>query len=294
MNLTRIQYFVEAASCESFTEAAKRLYTTQPNLSKQIAAFESEIGAKLFMRANRSVYLTQAGKYLYEQLRDIPERMESAFERARALSRRAGGMISVGVLEGQGATTTLADRLQKLSSDNPGMEFDLERNSFSNLRRGLINTHYDIIITLSFELDGWDDVEYTTIHEQFGALAVPRSLPKSEQENLTLADFKDAGFISISPDESPNGYNLLIEQCSRCGFVPNIVRRAQSPENMLLCVEAGLGVALLSTNTRLESSGDVRILPLPESAASNIVAVWMKGNNNPVIAGVAAGLVAGM
>ena len=51
MNLLRIRYFVEAAKCENFTEASKNLYTTQPNLSKQIAIMEDELGVLLFHRA---------------------------------------------------------------------------------------------------------------------------------------------------------------------------------------------------------------------------------------------------
>ena len=37
MNTMKIRYFVEVARCGSFSEAARRLYTAQPNLSKQIA-----------------------------------------------------------------------------------------------------------------------------------------------------------------------------------------------------------------------------------------------------------------
>ena len=43
MNLTKIRYFVEVASCGSFSGAAQKLYTSQPNVSKQIAQMEQEL-----------------------------------------------------------------------------------------------------------------------------------------------------------------------------------------------------------------------------------------------------------
>ena len=60
MNTMKIRYFVEVARCGSFSEAARRLYTAQPNLSKQIAQMEQELGFALFARSRRSVKLTEA------------------------------------------------------------------------------------------------------------------------------------------------------------------------------------------------------------------------------------------
>ena len=101
MNLTRIQYFVEVARRENFSQAAKALYVSQPNLSKQIALMEQELGFDLFRRVGKSVHLTQAGQYLYEQFKDLPERTAQAIAHAHALSRGDMGNLSVGVLEGQ-------------------------------------------------------------------------------------------------------------------------------------------------------------------------------------------------
>ena len=61
MNLTKIRYFVEVARCGNFSEAARRLYTAQPNVSKQIAQMEQELDFPLFVRSRRSVTLTPAG-----------------------------------------------------------------------------------------------------------------------------------------------------------------------------------------------------------------------------------------
>ena len=60
----QIRFFLEAAECLNFTEAAKRLFVAQSTLSKQIALLEDELGLKLFYRSNRTVGLTPAGREL--------------------------------------------------------------------------------------------------------------------------------------------------------------------------------------------------------------------------------------
>ena len=50
----------------SFTDTAEHFYTTQPTVSKRIAALERALGVKLFNRGYRSVTLTEAGKILYQ------------------------------------------------------------------------------------------------------------------------------------------------------------------------------------------------------------------------------------
>ena len=59
-------------------------------------------------------------------------------------------------------------------------------------------------------------------------------------------------FVSISPEESLGGYRVMKEQCKIYGFKPKIIRYTESLENLLLCVETGVGVAVLDRNTRLE------------------------------------------
>jgi Transcriptional regulator len=53
MNTLQIKYFLTAARCLNFTEAAKQLYISQPALSQQILALEKELNMQLFIRAKK-------------------------------------------------------------------------------------------------------------------------------------------------------------------------------------------------------------------------------------------------
>ena len=283
MNLLRIKYFVEAAKCENFTEASRNLYTTQPNLSKQIAIMEDELGVLLFHRAKHNVFLTKAGRYLYDQLKDIPEKTEGAFEFAKALNRGEQGTVSVGILEGQDVNLILSERIHRLQDQFPGIDITFERDSFSKLRKGLEDFRYDFIITLSFELDALQQHDYETLITQKGALAVSCKNPKVNLPIPTLMNFRDEKFVAISPEESQGGYRVMKELCKIYGFEPKIIRYTESLENLLLCVETGVGVAVLDRNTRLEKNANVKMISLPDSANADTIAVWKKSNHNPLL-----------
>ena len=290
MNLTRIQYFIEVAKLENFSKAAQALYVSQPNLSKQIGLMEQELGFDLFRRVGKNVQLTRAGRYLYEQLKELPDYTAKAIAHAEALSRGDEGSLSIGVLEGQDVNFFLSGRINDLQEHYPGMTIEMERNSFRNLRQGLDRGTYDVLFTLEFELQGRDDWDSYILFKQPGAVAISRSHPLAGKENLTIDDFREEPFVAISREDSPGGYDLLLEQCARSGFTPHIVRETSTLESLFLCVEMGVGVAILDRNTRLERNDAVRLITVPDSTAAGLAAVWRKDNQNPMIQRLIAAL----
>ena len=283
MNLMRIKYFVEVAKWGSFSKAAQMLYVSQPNLSRQIALMEQEVGFALFHRTGKTIQLTRAGEYLYGQFRDLPEMTERAIAHAETISRRDVGSLSIGVLEGQDVNAFLFSRINGLREKNPNLLVEMERNSFRNLRQGLDRGAYDLLITLEFELDGRDEWESKILFRQPGAIVLSRSHPLAERDDLTIEDFRNEPFVAISREDSPGGYDLLLKQCGQCGFVPNIVRETATLESLFLCVEMGMGVAILDRNTRLERNDALRIIDIPNSHAAGVAVVWRKDNRNPMV-----------
>jgi DNA-binding transcriptional LysR family regulator len=66
MELHLLRTFREVVRARSFTAAAKRLYLTQPAVSQQIKALETEVGERLLERTGRDVRTTPAGDVLLE------------------------------------------------------------------------------------------------------------------------------------------------------------------------------------------------------------------------------------
>lgn len=74
MNLTWLNEYVVLAETQSYSEAAKKLFLSQPCLSKHIAQMEAELDICLLERRKSrgsTVCLTNAGKVLYERAKLI-------------------------------------------------------------------------------------------------------------------------------------------------------------------------------------------------------------------------------
>ena len=71
MDFRDLQYVIAVADCGSITEAAKKLYISQPSLSYIISKIEQDIGVQLFHRKNYPLTLTYAGEKYVDTARTI-------------------------------------------------------------------------------------------------------------------------------------------------------------------------------------------------------------------------------
>ena len=80
MELRLLRYFLTVAKEQSFTKAAEQLHITQPTLSRQMAAFEEELGVILFIRSGKKISLTEEGVLLKRRALEILNLEEKTLE----------------------------------------------------------------------------------------------------------------------------------------------------------------------------------------------------------------------
>ena len=76
MTLQQLQYAVTVASVGTITEAAERLYITQPSLTTAIRELEKEMNLTIFIRSNRGVAVSKEGEVFLGYARQILEQTE--------------------------------------------------------------------------------------------------------------------------------------------------------------------------------------------------------------------------
>jgi DNA-binding transcriptional LysR family regulator len=78
MNFTfrQLKLFESVARNSSFTRASEELYLTQPAVSTQIKQLEDEAGMPLFERMGKKIFLTEAGREMYEFSRSIAKKFD--------------------------------------------------------------------------------------------------------------------------------------------------------------------------------------------------------------------------
>ncbi|MDY3823900.1 MULTISPECIES: LysR family transcriptional regulator [unclassified Streptococcus] len=106
MNIQQCRYVEAIAETGSFSEAAKKLYVTQPNLSSSIKELENELGVQLFFRSNTGARLTDDGndflKYAKRILGEIDlleQRYQQNYRKSFTITSHHYDFLSIPLLE---------------------------------------------------------------------------------------------------------------------------------------------------------------------------------------------------
>ncbi len=73
MTLNQLRYVVTIAECSSITQAAKKLFLSQPSLTSAVHELENELGITLFLRTSRGIRATVEGEEFLGYARQMLE-----------------------------------------------------------------------------------------------------------------------------------------------------------------------------------------------------------------------------
>ncbi len=280
IDIPRIRAFLVAAECLNFTEAAKRLYVTQPTLSKQVALIEDDLGFKLFIRSNRNVSLTPEGAYLYKRMRRAIDDLDSSVLLARTAGKGEGGTLRVGCFETLGSDPRVRGLFARFAALCPDVDLRVEFRSFRVLRERLMADEVDVIITKKFEVDIILEESHVTLFSSDPVVVVGESHPLAGRERISISDLNGCSFIAISPAESLGAYNALYSCCNMENFPPNVSRYVEHYDELCfyLCLEPCAAV-MDQCDTAAVGPG-IRVIPLDGIPPQETVAAWKRSDRN--------------
>lgn len=100
--LQAMSAFVRVVESGSFSAVARELNTTQSAISKQVAALEIALGARLLTRTTRSLSLTEDGARYYERARRLVAEVTEAESAVRSGEQELTGWLRVAASVGYG------------------------------------------------------------------------------------------------------------------------------------------------------------------------------------------------
>ena len=89
--------FYTVAQCGNISAAAKKLYISQPAVSKSISKLEENFPTPLLQRTSKGVILTESGQILYQQLETAFQAIKQGEEQIHQNNALGVGSISIGV-----------------------------------------------------------------------------------------------------------------------------------------------------------------------------------------------------
>lgn len=165
MELHHIRYFVAIAEELNFTKAAQKLFVTQSALSQQIAALEKEFGVKLFVRSQKGLQLSEAGRTFYRDAKQILSLTDRSIDRMRtyalenASSRRL--VIVVTPMDNTLERIGFAEAFSSWRAENPQVDTEFKRTSEQIALNLLDKDEVDVAI---MNISSWADVARLDYH----------------------------------------------------------------------------------------------------------------------------------
>lgn len=228
MELLQLKYFCDAAETQNYSKTAKKFYVPTSNISQSVKRLERELGVELFEhRANRIV-LADSGKRFYEKVKTAIVSLEEAKSEALGDSDEMCGEIKLLIFCNRRLVT---EAIESFKKQNPRVTFVLRHELEADI-------DYDLLISDTCPPDCAE--RYPLVEDEI-LLAVSKSNPISNIENLSLKDLKDERFISMPRGRSL--YSITNSICSDAGFTPNISIQTDDPFYVRKYVEMGLGIA---------------------------------------------------
>ncbi|WP_421854091.1 LysR family transcriptional regulator [Oricola sp.] len=144
-----LRVFQSVVDAGGFSAAARRLGTTQPSVSRRVAALEQSLGVVLFQRSTRRLTLTEAGQTFSDRIRVVLEDLDNATQAVRQTLSAPSGLLRVS------APTTLGHReiaplLPAFHAQYPDIHVGL---FLSDSYRDLIGEGYDVAIRFGVQKD---------------------------------------------------------------------------------------------------------------------------------------------
>jgi DNA-binding transcriptional LysR family regulator len=122
--LSAMRTFVRVVESGSFTAVAAELSSTQSAISKQVAALEKELGAKLLVRTTRSLALSEEGARYFEQARRLVAEIAEAESDLRQGEAQLSGWMRVAASVGFGRLK-LMPLVKTFMAAHPDVKVDL-------------------------------------------------------------------------------------------------------------------------------------------------------------------------
>lgn len=237
--LQAMEMFVRVVETGSFSKAALEFNTTQPTVTKQVAATEARLKVRLLNRNTRGVSLTESGALYYEKCKAIVRDAEEAESIVKLRQSQAQGLLRIGTSTAFGRRVVVPLALEFMAR-HPQVQVDL---SFEDRYVDLVAQGIDVAIRMGKLADSSLGARFLGMNP-WAMVAAPAYLkthgtPKKAQD---LSAHVALIYSSVVGDDvwhlhAPKGEPVTVPVSGRL--------RSNNVSAVLAAARAGLGVALM-------------------------------------------------
>ena len=274
MEFRLLEYFLAVAREQNITAAAESLHISQPALSTQLKALETELGKQLLIRGvkgSRKVILTEEGMILRKRAEEMISLMRRTEEEITGSNETIAGNVFIGT--GETETVRLfAQVAKKLQQKYPDIRYHISSGNAEHvleyLDKGLID--FGLLFT---EIDPQKyEAVPVPIKDTWGVL-MRKDSPLAEKETICPEDLWDKPLI-FPHQRGDNTY--LSHWLQREETELHIVATYNLIFNASLLVDEGLGYALCYDKLINTQGSNLCFRPFSPRLEARGFIVWKK------------------
>lgn len=276
MTLQQLKYVIEIVSCGSMSEAAKRLYISQPSLSNAVKELENETGITLFARTNKGVLLSVEGNEFLRYARQVVE--QTGLMEARYLHKKPSRVsFSVSTQHYSFAVNAFVALIKKNGYDE--YDFNLRETRTYEIIEDVrsLRSELGILYINSFngkvmhKLFRENNLSFNSLFTAEPHIFISKKNPLSQKECVTLDDLKEYPYLSFEQGI----YNSFY-------FSEEILSTVTRKKNIVVCDRATLFNLLIGLNGYTISTGIIstelngtEIISIPLHVDESISVGWI-------------------
>ncbi|WP_271398343.1 LysR family transcriptional regulator [Salinicoccus roseus] len=276
MKLHQLKYFIEVVLSGSINEAARRLYISQPTLSKAIKELENDLGIVLFTRTSTGISLSPDGAEFLSYARQINEQVE-LLERRYFDAEPSQQLFSVSSQHYSFVVDAFVEMIRKYGGDK--YQFTIRETRTYEIIDDVKNLTSEIgVLYISafnekvlLQLIKEKGLKFTQLFEAHPHIFISKTNPLAKRDSVTLEDLDPYPRLAFEQGE----YNSFYYSEEVFSTIPSPKSIQVSDRATLFNLLIGLDGYTISTGILSEDLDSSEIVQVPLEVEDKIKVGWV-------------------
>ena len=280
MEFKQLEAFVAVVDYGSFSEAARKLYLTQPTISTHIRSLEEELHTRLIIRTTKKLTITPKGYQLYDSAVRMLDIRNNLFENFTGSKKQ--------IIDLAASTIPSSYLLPELMAGFGRMYPDVYFHSWQTDSAGAISRVLDgsVDLALTGQNTGDDSCIFIPFCQDDMVIATPVNdhYLQLKERPVTFSDFlKDPIIIRERGSGTKKEMDIFLENAGIEPSSLNVVARMNDLESIKKSIVNGLGISILSARSAVDLKKTKQILLFPLEGTAHKRSFYIVCSKNRIL-----------
>ena len=280
MEFKQLEAFVAVVDYGSFSEAARKLYLTQPTISTHIRSLEEELHTRLIIRTTKKLTITPKGYQLYDSAVRMLDIRNNLFENFTGSKKQ--------IIDLAASTIPSSYLLPELMAGFGRIYPDVYFHSWQTDSAGAISRVLDgsVDLALTGQNTGDDSCIFIPFCQDDMVIATPVNdhYLQLKERPVTFSDFlKDPIIIRERGSGTKKEMDIFLENAGIEPSSLNVVARMNDLESIKKSIVNGLGISILSARSAVDLKKTKQILLFPLEGTAHKRSFYIVCSKNRIL-----------